>query len=343
MSLPRGTAELPGCGGALKSVPEDFQVTELPAYEPSGEGEHLYLWIEKVGQDTAFVARRLGQLLGFPEGDVGYAGLKDRQARTFQYFSVPARAEAKLALFEAPGVTIHRSARHGNKLKTGHLKGNHFEIRVRGPTDAQAADAVAAVLRSRGLPNYFGGQRFGRADDNAALGKRLLLGERLPQRIGRFERKLFLSAYQSLLFNRALAQRVAEASWTRALSGDVLRKADSGGVFVCEAPDVDQPRVDAFEVSPAGPLFGPKMVPASGGVATAEAALLAEEQVTSALFEKGGGETQGGRRAYRLAVPDLAVTREGGDLIVAVTLPKGSYATVLLDELMKSNAAGQAT
>jgi tRNA pseudouridine13 synthase len=336
----RATEGLPGCGGGLKAVPEDFEVTELPAYEPTGEGEHLYLWVEKVGQDTARVAQALARAVGVNEREVGYAGLKDRQARTFQYFSVPARHEAGLDGFSMPGVSVLRKARHGNKLKNGHLKGNQFRVRIRDVRDVGAARAVAERLRETGCPNFFGDQRFGREDDNAGRGKRLLLGERLPGRLGRFERKLYLSAYQSLLFNRALDARMDAGTWAKALPGDVMKKSDSGGVFVCEAPAVDQARVDRFEVSPAGPLFGPEMVSALGEVAALEQGLLAEEGVSLELFSRGGGQTVGGRRAYRVGVPDLQIEADGADVLVSFTLPRGSYATVVLAELMKPGDPG---
>ncbi|MGA9523546.1 MAG: tRNA pseudouridine(13) synthase TruD, partial [Myxococcaceae bacterium] len=261
---PLVTADVLPAGGLIKATPEDFIVEEVPAYEPSGEGDHLYLWVEKRGRDTAEVARLLARAGGVPEREVGYAGMKDRQGITRQWFSLPAIAEPKLADFAAENVQVLERKRHRNKLRTGHLRGNRFRIRVRDVKDAGAALAAFERLQSSGVPNYFGEQRFGREDDNAALGRKLLRGERLERAPTPFQRRLYLSAWQSLLFNRALAQRIEEGTLGRALPGDVLRKADTGGLFVCEDPVVDQPRVDRFEVSPAGPLLGPKMPKAAG-------------------------------------------------------------------------------
>jgi tRNA pseudouridine13 synthase len=329
------TAELPGSGGRLKTEPEDFRVEELPAYLPSGEGEHLYLWIEKRGHDTAWVAKALAHHVGLPVTEIGYAGMKDRHAVTRQLFSLPARVEAKLADFAAEGVTVHWAKRHGNKLRSGHLKGNRFEIRIRGATRPEQAEPILRALQQRGVPNYFGEQRFGRARQNAEFGKLLIRGERLPARPDRFQRKLYLSAFQSELFNRALAERISAGTFARALAGDVMKKLETGGEFVCEDPVVDQPRVDAFELSPAGPMFGPEMTAAQGGVAEAERRLLEAEGVTLSDFQRGRGETQGARRPYRLPLRELSVTREGDDVRVAFELPRGSYATVVLDEVMK--------
>ncbi|WP_075007275.1 tRNA pseudouridine(13) synthase TruD [Stigmatella aurantiaca] len=335
--LPRLTADVPGCGGAFKLVPEDFEVEELPAYEPSGQGEHLYLWLEKRGRDTREVVRALSKALEVPEGDIGVAGMKDRHAVTRQLLSVPARAEAKLAGFALEGVRVLWTRRHGNKLRTGHLKGNRFQLRMRGVKDVDAAREAFSRLAARGVPNYFGEQRFGRQGDNADLGKALLLGQRLPRKPDRFERKLYLSAFQSRLFNRALAARLSAGTFDTALLGDVLRKEETGGLFVCEAPEVDAPRAAAFEVSPAGPMFGPDMTPAAHGVAEAEAALLVEEGVTLSDFARGRGETEGARRPYRVRLAQPVFSPEGEDLLLSFELSRGAYATEVLAELLKES------
>jgi tRNA pseudouridine13 synthase len=335
------TAALKGSGGVLKHAPEDFEVEEVPAYLPSGEGEHLFLWIEKRDTTSEQVARALARHLGLDEREVGCAGLKDRRAVTRQFFSVPARGVDVASLEGAlgPNVRVLRAERHGNKLRTGHLRGNRFRLRLREVTDVAAARASFELLVHEGVPNYFGDQRFGKAFDNAALGKALLKGERLPRRPSRFERRLYLSALQSLLFNRLLAERVAEGSLGRALAGDVLRKEATGGLFVCEDPAVDSPRVEAFEVSPAGPMFGPKMVASRGAVADRELAALAAEGLTHQAFERGGDETAGARRAYRFRLEAPTFEAEGESLVLGFTLPSGSYATVVLREVTKTDDA----
>src|SRR4030095_14502840 len=186
------TAGLPGTGGLLRVTPDDFEVEEIPAYLPSGQGEHLFLWIEKVSLDTPEAAFRIATGLGLHLGEVSWAGLKDRVARTRQWLSVPARAEAALGeLAQTPELRVLAHGRHGNKLRVGHLRGNRFRIHIR---DAERPEAVAAImerLRDGALPNACGEQRFGRGD-SALRGRALVHGERLPARPSPFERKLYV-------------------------------------------------------------------------------------------------------------------------------------------------------
>jgi tRNA pseudouridine13 synthase len=222
-------------------------------------------------------------------------------------------------------------------MRTGHLRANKFSVRIRDVANVEAAKRSLELLQVNGVPNYFGEQRFGQTQDTAALGRKLVLGQRLARTPSRFLRKLYFSAYQSLLFNRALANRVTEKTIGRALPGDVLRKADTGGLFVCEEPSVDQPRVDAFLISPAGPIFGKKMAQAASTVADMEAHLLADEGITLKDFERGRGEALGTRRPYRVPFQPTRASWGERDLVLDFELPKGSYATVLLREIMKSD------
>jgi tRNA pseudouridine13 synthase len=314
-----------------KQTPEDFEVEEIPAYAPNGEGEHLFLWVEKRGVSTPEAAKRIARHLGLTERDVSWAGLKDKQAVTRQFLCVPSKVEDTVALFADAEVRVLSAKRHRNKLKTGHLDGNIFTLRVTEVGDAGALRGAFDKLCREGVPNFFGDQRFGAAGKNAELGKKLLM--RGGKGGSKFERKLYLSAYQSLLFNRALERRLAAGNFARALQGDVLKKHETGGEFVCADPAVDQPRVEAFEVSPTGPLFGPKMRRAEGEVGAAEDALLTEERVEHSLFEAGGGETQGARRFFRVRMSTPSLEVEGDTARLKFGLPAGSYATVVLDEL----------
>jgi tRNA pseudouridine13 synthase len=332
----RLTAMLPGTGGTLRQVPEDFLVEELPAYLPGGTGEHLFLWVEKVGMDTPEAARVLARALGLPPSAVAWAGLKDRLARTRQWLSVPAQAEGRLAGLELPpALRVLSSARHTNRLRPGHLRGNRFQIRIRAPQNPEAAQPVLSVLSAQGLPNAFGEQRFGRGD-TARRGRALLLGERLPRRPDRFERKLYTSAFQAELFNWMLSARLQAGWFGRARSGDLLRKADSGGLFLCREPEVDQVRVERLEVSPTGPIYGWKMPRPGEAVDAEEQALLTEEGLTLERFRDLGALAEGTRRPYAVPVGELQSQRDGADLLLSFMLPKGSYATVLLDEVMKN-------
>jgi tRNA pseudouridine13 synthase len=340
-ALPFLTHDLPGIGGSAKVLPEDFVVEEIPAYLPLGAGEHLYLWIEKRGLSTQEAIRILANAAGVSERDVGAAGQKDRHAVTRQWLSI----HTKLEQVESPDARLrvleHR--RHGNKLRTGHVKGNRFMLVLRGVHEdaLSRAGEILDALGTHGLPNFYDAQRFGRRGDNALLGAALLgMGEHPEQaraRRDRFLKRLALSALQSELFNRVLTTRLA-SGWTTVIPGDVLRKRASGGVFVTEDPSVDQPRVDSLELDITGPLPGNRERPEARVAAREiEDAVLREAGVERAAFARGGDDAEGARRPLRVPVGDArAQWRESGVLELSFALPSGAYATRVLAELMKS-------
>jgi tRNA pseudouridine13 synthase len=342
-SVPLLTADLPGTGGIVRAVPEDFRVEEIPLYPASGTGDHLYLRIEKVGRNTQDVVREVARALSVRERDVGVAGLKDLRAVAVQTLSVPLAPRvppeeqvSRAAALQGPGFRVLSVTRHGNKLRTGHLAGNRFEIAVRGclPDALPRAERIAADLRARGAPNLFGPQRFGKRGDNAALGARILRREANVR--DRFLRKLALSAVQAELFNRCLGARLQDGLFGRALAGDVLRKRASGGLFVCEDPETDSRRVESAEIDPAGPLPGHSLFAARGEALAREEATVAEAGVDPATFPVGGGELAGARRPYRIPASDLEVRPGGNDsLLLAFTLPAGSYAASIVREIVK--------
>jgi len=338
--LPYLTADLPGSGGSLRATPEDFRVDEVPAYQPSGTGSHLYIRVEKRGRTTREVLRTLARALSVPEREAGYAGLKDRDAVTTQWLSFPAARDPDPGSLSAPGLTILAVSRHPNKLRPGHLRANRFEVVVRGG-DCSPARACAAALAERGLPAFFGPQRFGAQGRNAAVGRALLRDERTPEALraarDRFLRRLCISAFQSELFNRWLAERIADGLFAAALRGDVLKKLDTGGLFTCEDPAVDGPRVARFEVSPAGPMFGHKLRPAAGEARAREERVLAASGVGLGDLARGGGEAEGTRRVARLPIA-VAVEPVQDGYRARFELPRGCYATVVMRELMKAEA-----
>jgi tRNA pseudouridine13 synthase len=336
--VPLLTPELPGTSGLTRVSEEDFLVEELPLYEPQGTGEHLYLTVEKRGRTTPDVARDVAKALGARERDVGTAGLKDKRAVTVQRMSVLTRATVDEALrLEGQGFRVLAAARHGNKLRPGHLRGNRFRIVVRGvsPDALERARAVLARLSSTGAANLFGAQRFGRREDNAALGRAILLRE--TQVRDRFLRRMALSALQSELFNRCLSARIGDGLFAAAIDGDVLRKRDSGGLFV--GSSVDSARVQAGEVDPAGPLPGHSIFAARDEALSREQAVLREAQVEETWFKAGGDEMQGARRPYRIPIEEPAVEAlPDGALALTFALPKGSYAMAVLREVVKQGA-----
>lgn len=319
-----------GVSGRIKTLAEDFQVTELPLVEPEGTGEHLWLWVRKRDANTDWVARQLASLAGVPPRAVSYAGRKDRRALTWQWFSLHLPGRPLPDLDPLPdGVVIERAVWHGRKLRRGTLVGNRFRIQVRG-LEGESAGLAARLqtLATQGFPNYFGGQRFGRDGANLqrALHHRTRRSRRRPD-------ELWVSAVRALLFNRVLAQRVRAGSWNQALPGECLRLAGSHSQFVVEVPDAAiQARLDSGDLHPSGPLWGHGAA-LSGGVAQDfEAAALAPLADWQAWLE-GAGLRQD-RRPLRVIPGDLSWSFSAEGLALEFSLPAGSYATVLLAELL---------
>jgi len=335
---PLWTADLPGSGGRIKSVPEDFEVEEVPAYPPSGSGDFLYLWVEKRDMGAEYFVRQVAKRLELPPGEVGTAGMKDRRAVTRQMVSVPAAAEARLGQLEGDGLRVLRVSRHGNKLKSGHLHGNRFTILVRDvhPETPSRLAPLLERLRQGGLPNFYGPQRFGRDGETGRLGLGLLRDGPRAQPRGPFLRKLALSAAQSALFNLYLARRLQDGLLRTVLLGDVMAKWPFGGLFVAQDLAAEQARFEARETVTAGPMFGRKTFAAAAAAAIREAAVLADSDLTTAAFQGFGKLVQGTRRHNLIYLDDLQAVVEPEGLRCTFTLPAGSYATVLLREITKS-------
>jgi len=346
-TLPFLTADLPGLPGRLRTIDDDFLVDELPAYELSGVGEHLYLRFEKRGLTTHEAVRRLCRALDVDPRGAGTAGLKDRHAVTRQWMSVPCRDDARAqAIGETvEGVRVLTITRHGNKLRTGHLRGNRFVLRLRDVPEGREAEAgtLLARLAHEGVPNYYGEQRFGRDAQNAADARRFIVdGERPPR--DPFRRKLLVSALQSELFNEVLAARVADGLLARAVDGDLLRKEDSGGLFTTDDQADAEARVAAFEVSATGPMFGARMRWPEREARAREERVLHEAGLTEAHLERFARDGEGTRRPLRIRPTDVeAEVAAPGEVVLRFTLPKGAYATVLVREITKAEPESAAT
>lgn len=332
--------------GVLKAEPEHFVVEEIPLYAPSGEGDHLYVRFRKRDRNTLDVVRELARQTGADPREAGVAGMKDRRAVTEQTISLfaPKKSgvEERLAGVAIDGVTVLDVGRHGNKLKTGHLAGNRFTLRVTGLGDGdgeRVAARLAEVART-GAPNAFGDQRFGTFGDNAARARAWLTGQERPPRDARL-RRLHFSALQSAAFNAVLEARVADGTFASALAGDWLRKEDTGGVFLCEDEADGVARAARFEVSATGPLVGAKGRPAEGAPGELERRLAAPffEGVDLDAARKLG---EGGRRPLRVRVAELTTApgKEPGALEVRFVLPKGAYATTVLGTAMEIAPSG---
>lgn len=344
VDCPRRTAGLEGIGGAVGPDPADFRVDEIANYAPEGEGDHWFVRIRKVGLSTPAARNLIARAAGVDARDVGFAGRKDTHAITTQWFSLPAKPGAEAPeIAPVEGIELLEYARHGRKLRLGHLAGNRFTIRLLGVADDAEARLPALVdALAAGMPNYYGGQRFG--SGGRSLRQALAFAAKPRRRVR--DPKFLASVLQAAIFNRWLGARLAEGLLDTAIEGDVLRKRETGGVFVCADADADGPRVLAGEVDPTGPMPGGRLMGAEGPAA-------AREQAAAALFGTDIELTPlqrfapGTRRVARVVPQDLGWSRETvdraaiagadpadrGGLTVCFTLPPGCYATVVLGEL----------
>ncbi len=320
--------------GRIRVLPEDFRVDEVPAYLPAGDGDHLFVRFEKVDLDTPEAVRRIARALDADPKQAGFAGLKDRRAVTTQWASFLFGDPARLEGASIEGVRVLEHARHGNKLRTGHLRGNRFDILVRTaePGDHDRARESLEELERRGVPSYFGEQRFGH--DNLAAARRWIL-EGGPAPRDRWKRKLYVSALQSAIFNELLAERVRDGSMDGALDGDLMRKEESGGLFVCEDAAEDAVRAARFEISATGPMFGARMRWPERGARAREEAALARWGVTQRHLERVQKSGEGTRRPYRARISEAKLEAVPEGTRLSFTLPSGAYATVVLRELVQ--------
>ena len=337
-------------GGPIRFRGDDdgFAVDEVPLYLPCGDGDHLYLHIEKRGTSTPEVWKRLRAVFGVKEIEIGTAGMKDARGVTRQWISVPARLveprvlSDKAAVEADLGVVVLDAQRHRNKLRTGHLRGNRFTCRLDDVTaaDVDALAARAAELSQTGIPNWFGAQRFGH-DDRA-----LREAERWLPRLRRATTKreqFWVSAVQSVLFNDWLALRVDEGTWASVVDGDVCEKrmpdGRGGPLFVSDDAATDAPRAARGEISPTGPLYGQQMRTAASDALTRESRSLERLGVELSALLSHPAFSTGTRRSARLVVEDVVVRAAAGPdgagaCFVSFVLPPGAYASVFLAELV---------
>lgn len=323
--------------GRLKTSPEDFRVDEVLGFDADGEGPHALLTVEKRGANTRWVASELARYAGLQPRDAGYAGLKDRNAVTVQHFSLPfeGRAEPDWDGLAAPDFRVLSTARHRRKLKIGALKGNRFRITLRGLSGA--VDGLLPKLEAiatRGVPNYFGAQRFGHGGANIHKAEAMLVGGRRIH--DRRLRGLLLSTARSLIFNALLSERVDAGNWDRTLPGEVLMLDGSRSIFRSDATDSAlAARLAENDVHPTGVLWGRGEPVSSGEVRALEEAVAQVHADLAKGLEKAGVDAM--RRALRLPVRELAWEQpDAHTLTLGFFLPAGAYATTVLRELVET-------
>lgn len=303
-----------GASATLKCLNEDFTVTELPLQLPSGQGEHIWLDVEKNGANTAYVALQLADAAGVQERDVGYAGLKDRYAITRQWFSIycPKGETPDLTQLQHPEFKVLGQSRHVKKLRPGDLLGNRFRIVLRDVTgDRDAIESNLQAVAAQGVPNYFGAQRFGFDGGNVEQGRAMLAREirvRNPKKKG-----IYLSAVRSFVFNEVLAQRIQQGLWGQTLPGDVMDEAGR----------------------PTGPLWGRGRVSTTDQAQALENSVAARHATLCEGMEHAGLDQD---RRSLVAHPDgMSWAWTSSDqLVLTFSLSAGNYATSVLGEILRT-------
>lgn len=325
----------------LKATAEDFQVDEVLDIPLSGDGEHLWLWVEKRGLNTEEAARRIAKAAGVALRTVSYAGLKDRQALTRQWFSVqlPGKADPDLAAAENHTLKILKASRHRRKLQRGAHAANGFTLRLTElRADPAAIDARLQLIARQGIPNYFGAQRFGHDGGNLADARDWSARQALPEQ--RNVRSRLLSAARSYLFNQVLGARVADGSWQQAKVGDLLAFTDSRSFFMAGAEECHDPRLAILDLHPTGPLWGKGDSPAAGATQILEQGVATREPALCDWLVKAGMEHE--RRILRLPIGGLTWHYPVPDILqLEFVLPAGCFATALVRELVDLVPVGQ--
>lgn len=336
----------------FNSSPRDFTVEEIPLYEFTGEGEHLVLKVRKKELTTWEMIDIFSGFLGIKRKEIGYAGLKDKHAMTIQSISLPAKFEEKITAFEHPQIKILEMIRHNNKIRVGHLKGNRFQIRLKKVLGLQKdkLDSGLKWIKTNGVPNYFGNQRFGTDGTNWIDGKKILEGQ-LKIR-DRKTREFLIGSYQSYLFNRWLSKRMElnlllekfseeetetlmqlpggslkgtrqQPQFYKLLQGDVMMHYPYGRLFEAEDLQEEAERFASKDIAPTGLVPGSKTKRASG------VARVIESQFDEEM------NLYGARRYAWIQVTDIKgkYVEEKAHYELSFMLPKGSYATNVLDVL----------
>jgi tRNA pseudouridine13 synthase len=343
LKLPYITENLPGVGGKIKQKPENFIVNEIPLYFPEGKGKHVYVNITKKNKTTREVQLELANLFQLRPHNIGHAGLKDKKAVTTQTFSILVQnvkvpiGKISDLIEQNYDIKVNWTKLHTNKLRTGHLLGNKFRIRI---TDIDmpinlAFDLTLKItnkIHKTGLPNYYGEQRTGKGGENIISGCQILHGDKWIQ--NKWLRRYLISCYQSYLCNMYLKKRIKRNLFCKILVGDIAKKHNTGGIFLVDNQEKAQLRLLNKEISYTAPIYGYKMPETKWEAKKLEDEVFRENSITMEALRKH--HVAGTRRIGRM-VPEILVEKINEDLLLEFCLPKGSFATVVLREYMKKN------
>lgn len=325
---------LPPLVARLRSTTDDFVVEEILGYDADGAGEHALLWVEKRGANTDWVARELAKFAGVPQVAVGYAGMKDRHAVTRQAFSVQlaGKPDPDWSAFPHAEVRVLAATRHSRKLKRGALRGNRFVLTLRDVAgDRSEAEKVLQQMVMRGVPNYYGEQRFGREGGNVAQARAMFGG----RRVDRDKRSILLSAARSQIFNSVLAARVDQDTWDAPLDGEIWSLAGSRSWFGPEPfSDTLAERLARADIHPSGPLWGQGEPPSQDAVGELEREVAMQWRDLADGLAAARMDQE--RRPLRLMPGDLRWNwQDESSLTLSFELPAGAYATVVVRELAR--------
>jgi tRNA pseudouridine13 synthase len=340
--LPYITEDLPGVGGRIRASIDDFVVEEVSSIEPSGTGDHLYISLTKEGLTTREVQVKLAELFDLRPQEIGTGGLKDKDARATQVFSLMFERgkiepeDAVRSVEEDIDVRVNWAKYHGVKFRAGHLLGNSFrvlvsDIKISREEALDRSKRIADHIHQIGIPNFYGEQRMGRRGKNAQAGWDIIHGEK---RAGnRWLTRYLISAYQSYLCNRYLTARVDRGIYYRLIQGDIVEDHETEERTLVEDPGGLQQRYINREVSFTAPMFGPKMTKASGKAGAIEDGIFAESGLSNKLLKRN--RVTGTRRRGRLT-PRIDIEAKQRGIQLSFTLHKGGFATTLLREFMKN-------
>ncbi|WP_407644469.1 tRNA pseudouridine(13) synthase TruD [Dongshaea marina] len=324
----------PAGTGRLKTTPEDFFVREHLNFTPSGEGEHLLIRVRKRGMNTAFVAKKLAELVEVPARQVGWAGLKDRHAVTEQWFAIhlPGKAMPDLSPLESDELQILEVTRHNKKMRTGALSGNDFKLVLRELSDPDEVMTRLERLKELGVPNYYGLQRFGRDGKNIERAAAMFGGARVRDKM---QRSMALSSARSLLFNQVVSERLSQELATTLMAGDCVMLRGSRSFF--SEPELSDELLERFasgDIQLSAPLWGRGELGSQGAARELEQSALSEFADFCEGLEKAGMKQE--RRALMLHPEALDWQLEGDMLTLSFHLPSGSFATSVVRELVQA-------
>jgi len=325
----------PVATGKLKQLPEHFIVKEVLGFSFTGKGEHLMVKIRKTGENTKYVANELAKFCGVKSKDISWAGLKDRHAVTEQWLSVhlPKSDHLKFALFEAthPGVEILEMTRHNKKLRPGDLLGNSFQLIATEVTDMDDVLARLEKVKVSGVPNYFGSQRFGHEGNNVTEARRW--GRENVRTRDNTKRSFYLSAARSWIFNHIVSQRITEGYFSQPVDGDILLDQNDRIVNENVTSEENIQKIQSGELSISAALAGDNQLPTTDTALALEQPNLDAEPDLMALI--CGNRMRHERRSVELHPENLTWSSEGDTLTLNFSLTSGSFATVIVRELLQ--------